>query len=358
MQLEFEAKKLVDYINSLGLNIPPRKASHEHVGAIIADAVLQGGGHRYKIQVEPRVERVRNRYPAAGTVSGLSSLLKSQGPQALLNWSGEDEQQRFRQTVAFFVKEHVNTFDDLRRWLRSEANRDRLITRSDRVDKAGIAEISDATADYYRVLVRLPDAVKVDSRVEQFLTDAGISVRGYKYAEKRTIVQLAAKELGVRPIDLDGAIWAYQEERRLKGGKSMNKGTGATRYERLTQHELNQRVDVIRNRGVRDLCHECLDLLKRHRCWPVHCGDDNISVHDYNVLNDDKEELLIRFVPRKTKDFFTVRVKPPRKARTYIRKDVHKMSDFTNVVNCLQTSGRITWWRGSRCFVPARSQRV
>src|SRR4030042_776028 len=226
MLLQAEAKKLTNYINSLGFNIPLRKPSHKHVGAIIADAVLQGGGHRYKTQVKPRVERMRDKYPVADTLSGLSSLLKSQGARTLLNWSGKDEQQRFRQTVAFFLKEQINTFDDLRNWLKSEANRYRLITKSNRVDKAGIAEISDATADYYRVLVRLPDAVKVDSRVEQFLADAGINTTKYRYKDLRTIVQLAAKQLRRSPLDHAGAIWNCTGKRTYEGGKMTVKWQG------------------------------------------------------------------------------------------------------------------------------------
>jgi hypothetical protein len=219
MQLEFEAKKLVNYINSVGLNIPPRKPSHKHVGAIIADAVLQSGRHGYSAQVERRVERIQDKYPSAATISGLSYLLKTEGAQELLNWSGKDEQGRFCQTVSFFENEGVNTFDDLRKWLESEANRARLITKSNRVDKAGIAEISDATADYYRVLVRLPNAVKIDRRVESFLKGAGIRIGIYEYKDLQTIVQLAAKQLNTIPSDLDAAIWGFQGLGNGEGGQ-------------------------------------------------------------------------------------------------------------------------------------------
>jgi hypothetical protein len=231
MQLKFEAKKLASYINSLGLKIPKRKPSHQHVGAIITDAVLQVG-RKYKTQVKPRVQRIRDKYPKADTISGLSYLVKTNGAQELLNWRGKDKQKIFLQTIQFFANEQVNTFNDLRKWLGSEDNRDRLITKSTRKDKAGIPKISNATADYYRVLVRLPDAVKVDSRVEEFLADAGIDIKQYEYKELRTIVQLAAKQLGKRPIDLDSAIWNHQGEKSNKRGgmaKKMDKAADSKR---------------------------------------------------------------------------------------------------------------------------------
>lgn len=211
MELEVEVKKLVAHIKSCGLQIPLRNPPHEHVGSIIADAVLQAG-HRWKTHVGPRLERLRNIYPKADTISGLSDLLKNKGAQELLDWHGEDELERFSMTVRFFGNEQVETFDNLRDWLESDNNRDRLITKNSRSDKAGIPRIADATADYYRVLVGLPDAVKVDTLVQKFLVDAGI-VKKHTYEEKRSIVQLAAKELGKRPIDLDGAIWNYEEKK-------------------------------------------------------------------------------------------------------------------------------------------------
>jgi hypothetical protein len=340
MQLEFEAKKLVNYINSLGLNIPRRKPSHKHVGAIIADAVMQIG-HEYERLVRDRIVRLRKKYRQAATVSGFLHLLQTVGGQELLGgWKGQREHNRLYDHAKFLAGKGIDTFYQLSAWLQEEENRDSLI-------KAGLG-IRDKTADYYCVLVRLPDAVKVDSRVEEFLADADIDVTKYGYKDLRTVVQLAAKLLGVRPVDLDGAMWTYKEEQKLKGGKSMNKRTGAAKYKRLGANELNQRVDVIRNRGVRALCHECLDLLKRHRCWAVRCGKDNITVHDCNVLNHDKEELLIRFVPRKTKGYFVVRYKPQERGEPYISKNVCEMTDFTNILNCLQRRGRITWWRGLR----------
>jgi hypothetical protein len=219
MELEIEVKKLVAYIKSCGLQIPVRNPPHEHVGSIIADAVLQVR-FRWKTHVGPRLERMRDMYPNAATISGLSGLLKTRGAQELLNWHGEDEIERFRQSINFFKKERVETFDNLREWLESDNNRDRLVIKIPGNDKAGIPKIGNATADYYRVLVGLPDAVKVDSLVRNFLTDAGLEVKKYVYEELRSIVQLAAKQLGKRPIDLDGAIWNY-EEKKNKGGNNM-----------------------------------------------------------------------------------------------------------------------------------------
>ena len=213
MPVAVEVTKLVRYVGQIRLQIPTRRPPQKHVGAIIADAILQVG-HRWKTHVGPRVQRLRNNYPGAETISGLSHVLDTRGARELLDWNGKDEQERLRRTVDFFQHERIQTFDDLRKWLESDINRDRLLTKCPRDDKAGIPRIGNATADYYRVLAAMPDAVKVDSLVKEFLVDAGIDVRKYKYNELRTIVQLAAARLGTRPLDLDGAIWDCQERVR------------------------------------------------------------------------------------------------------------------------------------------------
>ncbi len=216
--LQPEAQKLVDYINSLGNSFEIVIAHPEtHIGAIVADAVLQVG-HRWITHVGPRVQRIKSKYPGAATIPGILTLLETVGAKELLNWNGTDEQSRFCQTVQFFKTEGIESVDDLRRWLASDDNRDRLITKSHRPDKAGIDKIADKTADYYRVMVGLPDAVAIDSLISAFLRDAG--VRRGEYRKAREIVQLAAKMLSeirgtsIRPIDLDQSIWKFQSELR------------------------------------------------------------------------------------------------------------------------------------------------
>ena len=210
MQKKVEATKLVRYVGSLSLKIPTRKPPNRHVGAIISDAVMQVG-HNYENQVRKPIVSLRRRYPRAATVSGFLHLLGTVGAQQLLGgWKGQREHRRLSDHAKFFAGQGINTFDELAVWLQAESNRDSLI-------RARLG-IKDKTADYYRVLVGLPDAVKVDSRVEEFLADAGIDVTKYAYTDLRAIVQLAARQLGETPINLEGAIWDYKGnkgERRM-----------------------------------------------------------------------------------------------------------------------------------------------
>jgi len=228
-----EAQKLVAHIRSLGSGFKILKAQPaNHIGVIIADAVLQVG-HRWKTHVEKRLKHIESNYPGAATLSGLSRLLATEGAQKLLDWNGKDEQTRFCQTVEFFSNEKVNgitidTVSQLSKWLASEDNRDRLLTKSLRKDKAGIPKIGDKTADYYRVVVGLPDAVAIDSLIRAFLKDADVRGRS-QYYTARVIVQLAAPMLSavrnthIRPIDLDQSIWKFQSEKEERKMDKDNK---------------------------------------------------------------------------------------------------------------------------------------
>jgi hypothetical protein len=238
-ELESEARKLVDFIKSLDLQIPRREPPHKHIGAIIADAVLQIG-HRYNEQVRDRILRLRDQYPQAATTSGFLHAIKTIGAKQLLNgWKGEKEHKRVYDHAKFFKGEGVETFKNLIGWLRKEKNKSKLISK-------GLG-IKDRTADYYRVLVGLPDAVKVDSRVEEFLSDSGINIREHEYKELRAIVQAAAKCLGERPIDLEGAIWNYQIGNRK--GVRMSKGND--------EDELKVLLSPERMKQLKDAADEC-----------------------------------------------------------------------------------------------------
>lgn len=214
-ELATEARNLANFIDSLGFQIPRREPPHKHIGAAVADAVLQIG-HHYDKQVRDRILYLRYRYPETATISGFLDALKTVGAQQLLGgWKGEKEHKRVYEHAKFFAGENIETFEDLVEWLGKEENRNKLIS--------GGLGIKDRTADYYRVLVGIPEAVKVDNRVKRFLSDSRINIQGREYKELRAIVQAAAESLGKRPIDLEGAIWNYQAA-NSKGARMKKSG--------------------------------------------------------------------------------------------------------------------------------------
>ena len=184
----------------------------QHVGRVIVDGVLQVG-HDFEKQVRKRVERICE-YPEAATVSGFRNLLESQGIVRLLDFDSKDTEKDLIDVSLFFASRGIETYSELWEWLKSETNRDILLSINSGLGQETNTpfRISDKTADYFRLIVCHWDAVAVDKGVKMLLADSGIvSLHStkFKYKEKRTIVQLAALELNYRPLDLDQSIYRF-----------------------------------------------------------------------------------------------------------------------------------------------------
>lgn len=202
-----QSKKLVAYVRGLNnfvcaepdpiLNVP-------HVGRVIVDAVLQVG-HDYEKQVRKRVHKIIS-FPEASTISGFLKLLREQGIFKLLDWNSSALEKDLIAVANFFAERNVESYLDLKEWLRSEDNRDSLLSDSSGLGGNSTFKVADKTADYFRVLVGHADAVAVDSNIKAVITNAGIRAR-YSYKEMRTIIQMAAVEMNMRPIDLDASIY-------------------------------------------------------------------------------------------------------------------------------------------------------
>lgn len=76
--MQNKSAELAAYLQSLpGFEVVvPLEASYLHMGATLTDAVLQAGVN-YAHVVQPRVERVRSRYPEATTASAFLALLRA-----------------------------------------------------------------------------------------------------------------------------------------------------------------------------------------------------------------------------------------------------------------------------------------
>jgi len=220
-----QAEKLAIYIKGLDdfrfvetdplLDIP-------HVGRVIVDAVLQVG-HDFEKQVRKRVKCIKN-YDEAATVPGFLRIIKELGINELLDWNSPDTEKDLLDVGNFFANRGIETYSELKEWLKSEDNRDSLLSNRSELGGHNPFRVGDKTADYFRVLVCHWDAVAVDSNIKAILENAGITLQ-YNYKEMRAIVQLAALEMNLRPIDLDASIYndsvAYPE--RYKRGRKQRR---------------------------------------------------------------------------------------------------------------------------------------
>ena len=190
-----------------------------HTGRVIVDGVLQVG-HDFEKQVRKRVERITG-HPEAATVSGFRTLLEKQGIAQLLDFNSKETEKDLIDVSLFFTGNGIETYSDLWEWLKSERNRDSLLSVHSGLglQTSTPFRISDKTADYFRLIVCHWDAVAVDKGVKILLADSEIvslNSTKFTYKEKRAIVQVAALELGYKPVDLDQSIYRFYINRGQK----------------------------------------------------------------------------------------------------------------------------------------------
>ena len=127
MSVADKANKLVQFIRGLSdfSIVTEIDGNYQHLGATIADAVLQAN-MRYETHVRPRINRIRKLFPAAATMSGLRSTLSERTTTRFLDWSGMDRAKRFDDIVSLLSADGIETEDDLSKWLMKERNLSKL----------------------------------------------------------------------------------------------------------------------------------------------------------------------------------------------------------------------------------------
>lgn len=191
-----EAQRLAAYVRSLGINCNFQVRTREHIGATLADAVLQAGLN-YRTVVAPRIERIVSCFPEAKRTTGALQLVDCIGVHDFLAWRNPAKPERFMRLLRLFKDEAIETEEDIRAWLVHDKNCSIV---------GQLHGIGPKTIDYLQILVGC-DSVAVDRHVRRFVSAAGITLTSYDAI--RIVVCDAAKILAVASNSLDAAIWAY-----------------------------------------------------------------------------------------------------------------------------------------------------
>jgi hypothetical protein len=209
MSPEEGARRLVEYIHSL-----PDFVYHEvgdsygHIGATIADAVLQPR-RDYDTFVAPRTKRILTKWPHERTVTPMLQLLRSVPASEFLkcedtenssSWLGH-RVERFCTILQLLNREGIESEADLEAWLTIDTNLPKL---------HAINGVGPKTVDYLKILVGVQGAgAAIDSRLREFLNMAGIVTAPSDYDTPREIINRAADLLSVERSVLDHSIWRY-----------------------------------------------------------------------------------------------------------------------------------------------------
>lgn len=202
------ARRIAEHAEALGLlesNLPLREAQ-SHLGAVLADSVLQAG-LSYRSVVLPRVRRIIYTYPQAAQLAGVSEIVASDCVAEFLAWTHPTKLARFTDLTHFCEEREIHDVLVMQAWLARPSAASELQT---------VKGVGPKTVDYLACLVGA-DRIAVDRHILSFTAHAGVDADGYE--DVQTIVSYAADLLGIRRRDFDAWIWAQYARKRSEGAQ-------------------------------------------------------------------------------------------------------------------------------------------
>ena len=186
----------------LRANIPTRPVCH-HMGAVLADAVLQAGLN-YSTVVRPRIQAILEIFPHATTVNDVVKIIETQGSSKFLQWRHKEKISRFDQLVEFLSSSQIEDTSDLGQALLDDAFR---------LNIRKVRGIGPKTVDYMACLIGV-DCIAVDRHIRGFAELAGIEDDSYDYL--RDAFSFAADLLSISRREFDASIWHFQATRNTR----------------------------------------------------------------------------------------------------------------------------------------------
>lgn len=190
------ARRIADHAKELGAPVEgkyPRTAC-EHLGAVLADSVLQAGVN-YTTVVRPRVMAILRAYPSRLTISSLVVLIQDGKTGAFLSWRHHEKVTRFEMLVLFLKQWGIEDIVDLRASLVSEEFCDAIQT---------VNGVGPKTVDYMACLVGI-DSIAVDRHVRTFAKMVGVDNDDYHFLRKSFCC--AADLLSLPRREFDAWLW-------------------------------------------------------------------------------------------------------------------------------------------------------
>ncbi|WP_372396934.1 hypothetical protein ABMY26_22860 [Azospirillum sp. HJ39] len=199
MEMLLAARRIADHAKDEGVLYRQvgARASCQHMGGILADAVLQSGLN-YKSVVRPRVVAILRLYPEKDTTSSLMEVVEEGMTSSFLNWNHPQKIARFERLVCFLQDRNIELARDLKNHLQDAEFCEEI---------QGVNGVGPKTVDYMACLVGV-DSIAVDRHVRNFAKRVGVSNDDYLFLRK--VFCFAADLLELSRRDFDAWIWSRE----------------------------------------------------------------------------------------------------------------------------------------------------
>jgi endonuclease III-like uncharacterized protein len=201
------ARRIADHAKDEGAlsELQAPRATCDHVGAILADSVLQAGLN-YTTVVRPRVLNILQNYPQVDTISALVKLVKKKQTGVFLSWQHYEKVTRFEDLVTFLKGWGIEDAQDLRANLALEHFCSEVQT---------VNGVGPKTVDYMACLVGI-DSIAVDRHVRTFAKTVGVENNDYHFLRRSFCCAADLLELPRR--EFDAWLWrraAFSSQKQL-----------------------------------------------------------------------------------------------------------------------------------------------
>jgi endonuclease III len=193
-----DAEKVIEFIEFLNFdfNQESRYINNDHMGAIIAEVVLQAGLN-YRNVVKPRVDHIIKNYPLHSTINSMLMLIELKDVTEILNWQGKEKIDRFINLLVFCEKHKIDNTIDFKNWIVFEENEQELLA---------LKGIGPKTVDYLKLLLGI-QSIPIDRHLFNFARLSG--VKSKKYSDVSLLYKNVSKMLNVDCTILDSVIWNF-----------------------------------------------------------------------------------------------------------------------------------------------------
>jgi len=196
-----KVERILWTIKFLGLSFEQKfsRTGKEHLGAVLADAILQSGIN-YRGVVEPRVKRIALEYPKATKLRVIIEIIYQKEISQFLLWKGETKIRRFCDLVGFLYSHKLDSIEDVRRWVKCERNSESLLE---------IPGVGRKTVDYLRAKLGIP-SIPIDRHLLRFACYCEVGFSDYK--EASYVFSNVSQKLNVDLDTFDLSLWNFMVE--------------------------------------------------------------------------------------------------------------------------------------------------
>lgn len=193
-----QARVLANYLGTLPAERPRIASSSDRGGqnlvVILFDCAFQAGLN-YRTVVLPRVVELANRFPSAVTIDEVALIIRTKKFRNAIRWAHPEKPRRMKDLVQFFSSHGLVGVSDIRNWLSTSENREKLLL---------LRGIGPKTVDYLSKLLG-DQTIPVDRHMIRWIEKAGMTIIDYFHARK--VLEFTADLMEISRRRFDTWLW-------------------------------------------------------------------------------------------------------------------------------------------------------